>query len=73
MKQLHEKLPKFTLPLETPLGQCPEVQVSMTYISEKRRPQTISRKRTKVARGLSASQQSTTGTAPSPLTGQETQ
>ncbi len=32
MKQLHEKLPEFELPLETPRGQYPEVQVSMTEI-----------------------------------------
>ena len=31
-KQLHEKLPEFELPLETPRGQCPDVQVSMTEI-----------------------------------------
>ena len=32
MKQLHEKLPVDKLPLETPRGQYPDVQVSMTEI-----------------------------------------
>jgi hypothetical protein len=32
MKQLHEKLPVDELPLETPRGQYPDVQVSMTEI-----------------------------------------
>jgi hypothetical protein len=32
MKQLHEKLPEDELPLETPRGQYPDVQVPMIKI-----------------------------------------
>jgi hypothetical protein len=62
MKQLHEKLPEFELPLETPRGQYPDVQVSMTEIF---RDAKAADDFAEVERSVSANLRSTSVTTPS--------